>query len=187
MIGYIEGKIIEKGEKSLVLLTGGIGYKVFVTLETLLALEEGSETHFWTHHAVREDASELFGFKEKEDRRFFEMLIGISGIGPKTALGVLNIESASSIKRAVASGDATHLIKVSGIGKKIAEKIVVELKDKLQKEENLGGGLRDEVEAIEALKALGYNHKDAREALREISSSLSTSERIKEALRKLGK
>jgi Holliday junction DNA helicase RuvA len=114
------------------------------------------------------------------------MLISISGIGPKTALNVLSVSSVSALKKAISTSDVSHLVKVSGIGKKIADKIVLELKDKVEGSDENGPTLREEVDAIEALKALGYSQKEAREALKEASGK-TTSERIKEALKILGK
>jgi Holliday junction DNA helicase RuvA len=135
---------------------------------------------------VREDALDLYGFLSEEELSFFEMLISISGIGPKTALNVLSVSSVSALKKAISTSDVSHLVKVSGIGKKIADKIVLELKDKVEGSDENGPTLREEVDAIEALKALGYSQKEAREALKEASGK-TTSERIKEALKILGK
>ncbi len=118
------------------------------------------------------------------------MIITISGIGPKTALNVLNISSVQALKNAIKKNDIAHLVKVSGIGRKIAEKIVLELKDKIGVETSDYGDitLRDEIDAIEALKSLGYSQRDAREALKDIDKSITkTGDRIKAALKKLGK
>ncbi|MDQ5950640.1 MAG: holliday junction helicase RuvA [Patescibacteria group bacterium] len=188
MIRYLKGKIIDKSEKFLVLETGGIGYKIFVTGETLESLKEASISELWIYHVIREDASDLFGFTLKEDLSFFELLIGISGIGPKTAIGILSVATTTTLKKAVVTGDVSHIVKVSGISKKVADKIVLELKGKIKDadEESIYGH-KEEVDALEALKSLGYSHKDAREALKDMPSNLSTSERIKEALKILGK
>jgi Holliday junction DNA helicase RuvA len=115
--------------------------------------------------------------------------IGISGIGPKSALGILNVATVPSLRKAIISGETAHLTKVSGIGKKMADKIVLELKGKLGVgEESHETTLRDEVDALEALKALGYKHHEAREALKDIPSSIGdTGERVKAALKILGK
>ncbi len=188
MISYIEGTILEKEERTLTLLVHGIGYMIYTTGSILNKLREGTECSFWTHMVVREDAHTLYGFKDKEELRFFELLIGISGIGPKTALGILNVSSVDSIRIAVSTGDTSHLTKVSGIGKKVADKIVLELKGKFGTEMTSGVSLRDEVDAVEALKSIGFNQKDAREALKEVDPSITnTGERIKKALKILGK
>ena len=115
MIRYLKGKIIDQNEKFLVLETGGVGYKVFVTPDTLESKKEDAVLELWIYHVVREDASDLFGFALKEDLSFFELLIGISGIGPKTALGILSVATTSTLKKAVVTGDVSHIVKVSGI------------------------------------------------------------------------
>lgn len=172
--------------------TGGIGYKIFSTSETILIAKKkvGEILNFWTHLAVREDALDLYGFTEKEELDFFTLLISVSGIGPKTALGVLSLSPVKNLRRAIGSGDPTHLTKVSGIGKKIADKIVLELRDKIDFLEGDAdeSDMRGESDALEALKALGYNEREAREALKKLpASSAGTSDRIKQALKVLGK
>ncbi|MBX4209408.1 Holliday junction branch migration protein RuvA [Candidatus Parcubacteria bacterium] len=188
MIAHIKGTVIHKEEKSMVVDVNGVGYKIFATSAVVEKAREGGETALWTHLAVREDAQTLFGFPVKDDLNFFELLISISGIGPKTALGILNVSSAANIRKAVSTGDTSHLTKVSGVGKKIADKIVLELKGKFGAESDSGISLRDEIDALEALKALGYGHKEAREALKEIDPSIANAgERVKKALKALGK
>ncbi len=191
MITHIRGTVIDKEERAAVIDVHGLGYKVFATVTTIDSLKEGKEAALWTHLAVREDAQTLYGFPTKDELHFFELLISsVSGIGPKTALGILNVSSVSNIRKAVSTGDTSHLTKVSGIGKKMAEKIVLELKGKFGAESTDGAGisLRDEVDALEALKALGYKHNDAREALKEIDPTITdTGERVKRALKMLGK
>lgn len=188
MITYIRGTIIDKEERAIVMDVNGLGYKVFVTGNTIEKVREGAEAAFWTHLAVREDAQTLFGFPTKDELGFFELLISISGIGPKTALGILNVSSVANIRKAVTSGETSHLTKVSGIGSKLANKIVLELKGKFGAEEESGISLRDEVDALEALKALGFKHNDAREALKKVDQIITdTGERVKKALKILGK
>ncbi len=189
MITHLRGTIIDKEERSVVVDVHGIGYKVFFTAQTVDRLKEGVEVSIWTHLAVREDAQTLYGFLEKEELYFFELLISsVSGIGPKTALGILNVSSVKAIRTAVSTNDISHLTKVSGIGKKVAEKIVLELKGKFAAEDSSPVSLRDEVDALEALKALGYKHNEAREALKDIDPMITdTGERVKKALKMLGK
>lgn len=188
MITHLKGIVIDKEERTIIIDVGGIGYKVFATNQTVQSLKEGEKTELWTHLAVREDSQTLFGFPSKDELHFFELLISISGIGPKTALGILNVSSVANIRKAVSTGDTTHLTKVSGVGTKIANKIVLELKGKFDTEEDGGISLRDEVDALEALKALGYGHKESREALKQVEQSVSdTGERVKKALKILGK
>ncbi|MFA6338587.1 MAG: Holliday junction branch migration protein RuvA [Candidatus Paceibacterota bacterium] len=187
MISHLEGKTIYKDVRFVIISTNGVGYKVFATEETVDSLHENKQVSLWTHLVVKDDALDLYGFPNKSELDFFEKLITISGIGPKTALGVLNNASVPSIKKAITTGDTTHLIKVSGVSKKIAEKIVLELKGKFDNENN-DVSFKEEVEALEALKSLGYSHKEAREALKEVSEKFSgTGDRIKQALKILGK
>lgn len=189
MITHLTGTIIDKEERSVVIDVHGIGYKVFVTTNTMESIKDGKELSLWTHLAVREDAQTLYGFIKKDELFFFELLISsVSGVGPKTALGILNVSSAENIRRAVSSGDTSHLTKVAGISKKMADKIVLELKGKFEAESTSGISLRDEVDALEALKALGFKHNDAREALKDVDPTITdTGARVKRALKLLGK
>jgi Holliday junction DNA helicase RuvA len=189
MIAKIEGIVWDTNIKFITVGVGGIGFKVYTTAETKEISVKGNKISLFTHLVVREDALDLYGFLTEEELQFFEMIISISGIGPKTAINVLNISSVPAIKRAISTGNTSHLTKVSGIGKKIAEKMVLELKDKvgISGDEN-DITLRDEIDAIEALKALGYNPKDARDALRDVEKTITkTGDRIKAALKILGK
>jgi len=171
----------------MVVETGGIGYKVFATSDLIERSLLHSSISVWTYPAIRENSHDLYGFETIDELDFFELLIGISGIGPKSALNILNVASLESLKHAVSSGDTSHLVKVSGIGKKNAEKIVLELKGKFEENENQAG-MKEEVDALEALKSLGYGHKEAREALKAVSDKATkTGDRIKEALKILGK
>src|SRR3989344_6054752 len=188
MITHIQGIVLDKAERSAVIIVGGLGYKVFLTGTTMEKLQKGKEISLWTHLAVREDSQTLYGFPDRDELYFFELLISISGIGPKTALGILNVSTVANIRKAVSTGDTSHLTKVSGIGKKIADKIVLELKGKFGADEDSGISLRDEVDALEALKAIGFGHKEARDALKEVDVSITnTGERVKKALKILGK
>ena len=189
MISQITGKIILKAEKYVVIETNGIGYKVFATTELLSVAKSDELAKVWTYLAVRENALDLYGFSSKEGLDFFELLITISGVGPKTALGILNVATVGSLRKAISSGETAHLTKVSGLGKRMADKIVLELKGKIGNYEELGLGQNEEIDALEALKSLGYSHREAREALQEIdgSTKLTTSEKVKAALKHLGK
>jgi Holliday junction DNA helicase RuvA len=121
MISHIRGPIIELGNRYAIVDVNGLGYKVFLTDDALHGLKTGAEASFWTYLAVREDALDLFGFPAKKEKDFFELLIGISGIGPKTALNILSIVSSDTLVSAIRSGSTAHLVKVSGIGRKTAE------------------------------------------------------------------
>jgi Holliday junction DNA helicase RuvA len=186
MISRLEGKIVYVQEKSVVLDVGGMGYKVQLKPDAASGLALGQKISLWTHLVVREDALELFGFLEKDELDFFEILIGISGIGPKSAIGILSLTTIDVLKKAIASGDTSYLTKISGIGKKTAEKIVLELGDKLraQGHEAQGKDFREEMDALEALKSLGYSPQEARDALKKVDLEIKdVSERVKEALK----
>jgi len=185
MIGSIKGKIILKTEKFLLIETGGVGYKVNVSPDVLSKIKQGQEVFLFIHTHVREDILDLYGFLSQEELEFFEMLINISGIGPRSALAILGIASIDTLHRAIGTGDIGYLTKVSGIGKKTAEKIIIELRDKVG-EEKEGASLQGELDALEALKSLGYSQNEAREALKKVPAEASTNARIKEALKILG-
>ncbi len=190
MISQLYGKITHKDERYLVMDVNGVGYKVFAPTDVIEKTKNAESVRIWTHLVVREDALDLYGFNTKDDLEFFEMLIGISGIGPKTALSILNLASIPTIKKAISSGDSTYLTKVSGIGKKNAEKIVLELKDKLLvSEDDVRYASRgDESDSLEALKALGYSEREAREALKKVPDDIADiGERVKRALKILSK
>lgn len=187
MIGYLEGKVIFKGERYAILDVGGVGYKIFVPAAVQKNLELSKTAKLWTHQHVREDAMELYGFLHRAELEFFESLISISGIGPKSALGVLALAPVDTLKRAIASGETSYLTKVSGIGRKTAEKIVLELKDKM------GGGnisfaadeLKEDSDILEALVSLGYSQKEAREMIQKIPANIKgRDQRLKEALKR---
>ena len=189
MIASISGTIRHKGLHHLIVDVSGIGYKVFVTTDTTLERDVGDSVFLWTHLAVRETALDLFGFSDRESLETFELLITISGIGPKTALGILNVAGPTMLRQAVANNDTSYLTKVSGIGKKNADKIVLELQDKLiTTAEDLPTGrqVNAMTDALEALVSLGYSERDARDALKQVPKEIeSASERVKQALKLL--
>ncbi len=193
MIGSIKGKIILKTDKFLIVETAGVGYKINVSPDTLsrfdaLRLRSGQNdtaVSFWIHTHVREDMLDLYGFPEHEELEFFEMLINVSGIGPKGALNILSIASIETLKRAISTADTAYLTKISGIGRKTAEKIVIELQDKMGASKT-GASLQGELDALEALKSLGYSQMQAREALKKVSPLIDTNAKIREALKILG-
>ena len=183
MIGSIKGKIILKTNKFLIVETGGVGYKINVSPDTLSKLKKANENvSFWTHTHVREDILDLYGFLDRQELEFFEMLINVSGIGPKGALSILGIASIETLRKAISTGDTAYLTKVSGIGRKTAEKIIIELRDKMG-EEKTGTSLQGELDALEALKSLGYSQAEAREALKKILPNTDTNTKIREALK----
>ena len=194
MIGSLYGKLEERTEGCAILNVGNVGYRVFLSSHTFDSLPElGTNVKFFTYLYVRENALALYGFLASEELKMFEHLISISGIGPKGALSVLSIASPKDLRIAIFSGDDKLLTKVSGIGKKTAQKIILELKGKIEGIEGEGRGdatpesLRERQDAIDALHALGYSQHEAREALAQVADTVtSIEERVKEALRILG-
>lgn len=191
MVASISGKIDEVGPNYAVIDVRGVGYKAFVTSDTLHLLKAGQETKLFTYHAVREDAQDLYGFLKQSDRAFFELLISVSGIGPKSALNILSLASSETLSNAIRTGSTAHLIKMSGIGRKTAEKIVLELKDKLGafaiEEGSPQSGLSSDIDAIEALRALGYDADESRDALKKIGKDITdVGAKVKAALKVLG-
>ncbi len=187
MIAQISGIITGKTERSIIVQASGVGYEVFCTTDILSKLAEGSEATLHTHLNVREDLMELYGFTKKEDLQFFKLLITVSGIGPKSALNILEVAQSEEIRQAVVNQDAGSLHAVHGIGKKTAEKLVVELKDKLENEIATGPA-GDNQMVLEAIVNLGYSQNEARQAVRSIKDkSGSIEEKVKAALKALSR
>lgn len=189
MIGFLEGTVRASTLGGVILQVGGVGYKVALTKETVSHFLPGTTLAIFTHLAVREDALDLYGFETEDELRLFELLISVSGIGPKSALGILDIASTETLRSAIAGGNASYLTTVSGIGKKTAEKIVLELRDKVGlASEGTGAALKGDAEALEAMRALGYSSQEARDALRLVPTEFTKSnDRLREALKLLGK
>lgn len=188
MIGHLKGSVSAIRAGYAIVSAGGVGYKVFVTRELLLTLKQDGEAALWTHLAVRESILDLYGFGSEEELRLFELLLTVSGIGPKSGLAILDIASVETLRSAVSTGNASYLTKVSGIGKKTAEKIVLELRDKVGTSiDGSSATLKGDEEALEAMRALGYSQSEARDALRKVPQEIERSnERLREALRILG-
>jgi len=192
MISYLKGNIIYKNNSYLILDVSGVGYGIYLSEKLLQEARVNTEEAFYIYQQVRENALNLYGFRAAADLELFEMLLSVSGVGPKSALGVLSVATSQEVIQSIARGDSLLLTKVSGIGQKTAERLVLELKNKIAK---LGGqSLNDTYSAssgsdeIDALIALGYSLLEAREALRSISPSIIDSgARIKEALKNMRK
>ncbi|OIO08347.1 Holliday junction branch migration protein RuvA [Candidatus Falkowbacteria bacterium CG_4_10_14_0_2_um_filter_41_15] len=192
MISYLKGNIIYKNNNYLILDVVGVGYSIYLSEKLLQEVKINSAATFYIHQHVREDALDLYGFKNVEDLELFGMLLSVSGIGPKSALGVLSVASSQEVIQSIARGDSVLLTKVSGIGQKTAERLVLELKSKIIK---LGGQSLDDFgsaitgsDEIDALMSLGYSFLEAREALRAVSPSIVESgARVKEALKNMRK
>lgn len=189
MIGFIEGKIEYSDDRYVVLDVNNIGYKIYISANTFKKLpKKGEKVKLFTHLHVREDIMDLYGFLDRNDLEFFELLISISGIGPKGATNILNVASVDTLKKAIANEESSILTKVSGIGKKTAEKIILELKNKVSGGELLGDKAGAEGEAIDALMGLGYKLYEAREVLKKIPHDVEeVGDKVKAALKLLGK
>lgn len=189
MIAKIKGKIEYLKDNYAVVDVQGVGYKIYLAAYTFgkIAGEERADLFIHTH--VREDAIDLYGFLTMEELEMFELLISISGVGPKSGLGILTVAPPKTIKTAILNEDSTILTKVSGIGKKTAERIILELKNKIadMPESEKEKAVSDS-DAIEALVAMGYSVSDAREALKLVSAEINdVGQRIRAALKNLGK
>jgi Holliday junction DNA helicase RuvA len=190
MIAMLRGTVAEKLLDLVVLDVGGVGYGLLVTSEDSGALATGQETKLYVYEHIRENAHDLFGFRKRETQQLFEQLLAVNGVGPKMALSILSIASADQVRRAIAGGDTKYIARASGVGKRVSERIVVDLKDKVGlASEDLDASifasdasiLQDE--AAEALISLGYSPHDAGKALQSIDKQLPTEERIKLALK----
>jgi len=192
MINSLEGKIILRSEKYVIIETGGIGFRVHLSEKTLSKIPQiGQNVKLFTFLSVKETGWDLFGFLTFEELEMLELLITISGIGPKTAANILSAASVDDLQEAIVLGDETILSRVSGIGKKVAQKIVIELRSKVKKLAKGGGDkfkVVDEIEIIDALVALGYKVYEAREALKQVPENVKGVEnKVRETLKRLGK
>lgn len=190
MIAHVSGVIAEKFNSSVIVDVHGVGYEVAVALGDYEKALLNEPMKFYTHHHIREQSQELFGFTSLAAKKLFEMLITVQGVGPKAALAILSLGESEVVRNAIANGDVTFITKASGVGKRIAERVVVDLTDKvgLAIRTNVDTlGVSQEVshtdEALEALMALGYSLNDATRALEGVSTDLSTAERVTRALR----
>lgn len=187
MIGYLKGELLEMDGNEALIGVGGVGYRVRV-VEGNKSVVVGGETVLYVHTHVREDELSLFGFEEKKDLRMFELLIGVSGVGPKMAMNILRRGRAEQVQKAVAVADVGFFTSVSGIGKKNAQRIIVDLKSKLGDLADLDlAGEEGSDEVAEALAQMGFVRQEVAKVLRELESGLSDEERIKAAIKKLGR
>lgn len=191
MIAHVFGKVAEKFNGSLVVDVHGVGYEVSVATNDFDAVILDQEVKFYTYHHVREQSEELFGFSSLAAKKLFEMLITVQGVGPKAALAILSLGDAEQVRNAIANADSGFVQKATGVGKKTAERVVVDLSDKVglpthygRAEEPLQTELNTSDEALEALMALGYTLADATKALENVDVNLPTTQRVTEALKK---
>ena len=190
MIAHVSGVVAEKFGSSVIVDVNGVGYEVSVALGDYEKALLNESVKFYTYHHIREQSQELFGFTSLAAKKLFEMLITVQGVGPKAALSILSLGDSEIVRNAIANGDSAFITKAGGVGKRIAERVVVDLTDKV------GLALRTDVslhgvshpmahvdEALEALMALGYTLNDATKALENVSMELSTADRVTAALK----
>lgn len=192
MIAHIKGIIEEKfGTNGVIVDVGGVGYEMMVPVPDFESATLGEERKFYTHHQVRENAEELYGFSSLVAKKLFEMLISVQGIGPKAGVAILSLAEAEEVRNAIANADTSFISKASGVGKKSAERVVVDLRDKVGTPSKYGATdvkygvkkLDESDEALDALIALGFQLKEATAALAEVDTSLPVEERVKLALK----
>jgi len=190
VIGKISGKLVERHPPQIIVDVHGVGYEIDVPMSTFYQLPAtGNEVTLYTHLIVREDAQQLYGFGNEQERHVFRQLLRISGVGARTALAVLSGLSVGELYEAVAAQDAGRLTKIPGIGRKTAERLLLELKDKLEvtaapSATSTGGNSGD---VLNALLALGYNDKEARWAVKQVTTGANVAEGIRQALKLLSK
>ena len=196
MYSYIIGKVINKFKNILILENNNIGYEIYMTEISLSELNIGEETKIYTYYNVSQDNISLFGFKNLEEKKMFENLISVSKIGAKTAIGILSSISTAEFAIAIITNDINRLSKLPGIGKKTAQRIVLEITDKVKTEEiifteekennvnkNFGSITEKEKDVVEALKVLGYNIKEIEDVMKTLNIRESTEDMIKQALK----
>ena len=193
MIGHLRGIVSEKfGSNGLIVDVGGVGYEMLVPTPDFEAALLNEERKYYTYHAIRENAEELYGFSSLAAKRIFELLISVQGVGPKAATQILSLAEAEEVRNAIANGDTAFISKAAGVGKKSAERVVLNLSDKVgtpsrygATEVKYGKAVTSEPdEALDALIAFGFPLKEAAAALEKVDASLPVEERIKLALKK---
>lgn len=192
MIAHIRGKVEEKFSSSLIIDVHGVGYEITVPTPDFDNINLGEEHKFYTYHSIRENAEELYGFSSLAAKKIFELLISVQGIGPKAAIAILSLAEAEEVRNAIANADAVFISKASGVGKKSAERVIVDLSDKVGTPSHYGATdvrsrpstSRESDEALDALIALGFPLKEATAALEQVDIALPVEERIKLALKK---
>ncbi len=192
MIGYISGTVKAVRKNYIILATDFVGYKVFVIPQLLLNSQSNSKVSLYTHTYVREDQLSLYGFSTLPELDFFELLLTVSGVGPKVAMSIMSIGDLDMIKSGIAGGDAAVFTKVSGVGRKTAERLIVELKEKISDAAAVSQEFKEisqtHADAMDVLLALGYSRAEARKALSEVPKDVTDSEeKIRLALRALAK
>ncbi|MDR2063536.1 MAG: Holliday junction branch migration protein RuvA [Candidatus Nomurabacteria bacterium] len=188
MIAHIFGKVVEKFGDSVIVDVGGVGYEITLSAPDFEKYLLNDEAKIFTYHHVREQSEELFGFSSLAAKKLFELLISVQGVGPKAGMAILSIGNSEQVRNAIANSDAAFIGKATGVGKKTAERVIVDLKDKvgLPTAYATGGiqtALNTSDEALEALMALGFTLNDATLALKTVPTNLSVEDRIRLALK----
>ena len=183
MISSLRGKVVGRMLDGVVLDVNGVGYRVQTTLRALRQATGGEEVTLDTYLHVREDALQLYGFADTAERELFEHFLSVSGVGPKVALAILSGSTPADLKRAIALEDITRFVAIPGIGKKTAERVVLELKEKIGTVESLPGSSEHELVARDALVELGYSLVEAERALAGTDPQAEPEERVRQALR----
>lgn len=190
MIAHIQGQIAEKFDTSVIVDVHGVGYELTLTALDYDDAHLDATKKYYTYHAIRENAEELYGFSSLAAKKLFQMLISVNGVGPKAAMSILSLASPEEVRNAIANADSAFVSKATGVGKKSAERIIVDLSDKVGIPSHYGateiiqrGKAPENDEALDALIALGFPLKEATAALDKVDSSLPTEERIRLALR----
>jgi holliday junction DNA helicase RuvA len=189
MIATLNGKISQKIGDLIVIECGGVGYGVQVTFEDFGGLNTGDQAKLYIYEHIRESEHSLFGFKNLQTKYLFEQLLSVNGVGPKMALSIMSLAGSNHVRQAIATGDTKFISQASGVGKRVAERVVVDLKDKvgLTTDENATDFLttlaNPNDEALQGLVALGYSVQDASKALKNVDEKLPAPERIKQALK----
>lgn len=190
MIAHVSGIVAEKFNSSVIVDVHGVGYEIAVARGDYEHAALNEPVKFYTHHHIREQSQELFGFTSLAAKKLFEMLITVQGVGPKAALAILSLGESETVRSAIAGGDAAFITKASGVGKRIAERVVVDLTDKVglairtnANEQGVSHVINHADEALEALMALGYTLNDATRALEGVSTDISTADRVMQALK----
>lgn len=189
MIAHIVGTVAEKFGGAVIVDVSGVGYEINVATGEYDAATLNQQVKFYTYHHIREQSQELFGFSTLTAKKLFELLISVQGVGPKAALAILGLGEAEHVRNAIANADSVYLAKASGVGKKTAERVVVDLSDKVgmpvvyKQQSGVQVELNTSDEALEALIALGYTLGDATKALEDIDPQLSTAQRVTMALK----
>lgn len=191
MIAHIKGTVAEKFLNSVIVDVNGVGYEIALTALDYEAVNVGEEHKFYTHHAIRENAEELYGFSSLAAKKLYELLISVNGVGPKAGMSILSLASPEDVRNAIANADVVFISKASGVGKKSAERVIVDLRDKVGLPSHVGATeivatakIMENDEALDALIALGFPLKEATAALEKVDRNLPTEERIRLALKK---